>query len=153
MPPLIKLTKSEIVDFARAAVLANTPLSLFRAMVRCPGMDKLRNTPVRDLTRYYDQVTARAERSEIGVGLAYAVLSAIILHTRDQGGIQVDSSRLYWGKQMWELATRGTIPTGLIVPPMTMQNPTATAVTSPATETRFLYDPSGRVLPTWRNLE
>lgn len=151
MPSLTKLTKSEIADFARTAVLANTPLSLFRGMVRCPGMDKLRNTPVHELTHYYDRVTARAERSEIGIGLAYAVLSAIILHTRDQGGIQVDPSRLYWGEQMWELATRGTIPTGLIVPPMTTQNPTATAMTSPPTETRFLYDPGGRVLPPWRN--
>ncbi|MFZ0970568.1 MAG: hypothetical protein WAN13_20015 [Candidatus Acidiferrales bacterium] len=97
MPTVIKLARIDLIEFAQVLVLANTPLSLFRGMVQCGGMQKLRRYPAADLTAYYDGVTARAGRSEIVAGLAYAVLCAIILLAREAPNIQVDAARLQWG--------------------------------------------------------
>jgi hypothetical protein len=67
---VIKLAKSDLRDFARVLILANTPLSLFKGIVRCAGMDKLRKWSTTELIEYYDYITARAERSEVAAGLA-----------------------------------------------------------------------------------
>jgi|SRR5690348_36115 len=143
---MIKLTKSDVIDFARIAVLANTPISLFKGMVGCAGMHKLRQYSVHDLVDYYDRVTARAERSEIVVGLAYAVLCSIALHARDHGGIQIDASRLSWGRRIWDFAVRAAIRTDLIVPALSVQQPKVIARSSASVETPFLFGPNGRPL-------
>jgi hypothetical protein len=118
MPPVMGLSKSELVDFARVVVLANTPLSLFSGMVECSGMQKLRKCSTVDLITYYDHVTARrGRRTEVVAGLAYAVLCALILHKRESPQIQVDASRLHWGERIWEFMNRTNIGTGRITPP------------------------------------
>src|SRR5689334_16878642 len=117
MPPVIP--KSDLMDFARVVVLANTPLSLFNGMVRCAGMDKLRKWSSHELVAYYDKVTARpGQRTEIVAGLAYAVLCAIILQNCESANITVDASRLHWGAHIWEFMSRSNIQTTRIVLPI-----------------------------------
>lgn len=147
MPPLI--TKSEVMEFARVAVFANTPLSLFTGMVRCPGMEKLRAYPSADLIRYYDAVTARAGRSEIVVGLAYAVLCAIMLQRRDTPNIDVDPTRLQWGPRIWDFMNRTNIGTQRIVIPATKfaNVPKVAVLNSASVNTRVpLYGADGQPL-------
>jgi len=150
MPSVIRLTKSDLIEFAQVAVLANTPLSLFKGMVRCAGMTKLRKASIADLTALYDSVTARAGRSEFVVGLAYAVLCAIVLHARETPQITVDASRLNWGKSIWDFMKRahiGTDNVDLKAP----QQPTISSQSSPSTETRVsLYGADGQPI-SWRN--
>lgn len=146
MPTVIKLTKTDLNDFARTAVLANTPLSLLKGLIQCAGMNRLRACPIGDLIEYYDRLTARADRTEIVVGLAYAVLCAVVLHARDAGAVQVDAARLQWGNQIWEFAGRARIGTNLVVSTQSMPRPEIAALTSPSTETRFLYGPDNRPL-------
>ena len=152
MPPIIGLSKSDLVDFARVFVLANTPLSLFRGMVECSGMDKLRKCSHHDLINYYDHVTARGgKRTEIVAGLAYAVLCALILHKRESPQIDVDGSRLHWGQRIWEFMNSTNIGTGRIVSP-SGQEQKFSVIDSPSVKTRIsLYGPDDRS-PIWRNL-
>lgn len=153
MPPVIPLSKSDVTDFARVAVLANTPLSLFTGMVRCSGMDKLRRCPSNDLLAYYNRVTARPGNcTEIVAGVAYAVLFALILQMRETPNIQVDASRLQWGERVLEFATRSNIGTSQITLSGSTPAPRISTSSSPSARTIFpLYGADGQPLP-WRNL-
>jgi hypothetical protein len=148
---VIRLAKSELVDFARVTVLANTPLSLFNGMVNCAGMAKLRRCSTEDLMAYYDRVTARAGRSEIVVGVAYAVLCAIALHAREAANINVDASRLQWGERIWEFMKRANVRTSRFDIDTTPQRPIVTSVSSVSSDTRVsLYGADGNAV-AWRN--
>jgi hypothetical protein len=149
MPSVIKLTKSDLIEFAQVVVLANTPLSLFNGMVRCAGMAKLRKCPTTDLTVYYDHVTARAERSEVVIGLAYAILCAVVLQKRESPEIRVDSSRLQWGERIWDFMKRASIGTGLVAYDAAPQRPRVSTSGTNSTDTPMLYGPGGNVV--WRN--
>ena len=127
--PIVKLTKSDLSEFAEVLVLANTPLSLFNGIVRCSGMQKLRKSSTADLIEYYDRVTARAERSEIVAGLSYAVLCALAIHSRDTT-LDIDSSRLQWGLRIWEFVKRTNVATSSILLSGPTMSPKSTYSTS-----------------------
>ena len=145
MPSVIKLSKTDLIDFARILILANTPLSLFKGMVRCPGMDKLRAYPATELIAYYDRLTARARRSEFTAALAYALLCAVVLHARETRDIQIDPSRLQWGAQIWEFMTQSTIITNYIDIKPTIRQPQISAQNLPSANTR-LFGPDNQQL-------
>jgi hypothetical protein len=73
----------------------------------------MRTEPVQRLTKactyqelegYYDRITARARRTEIGMGLAYSVLVALL--TTERHGSPIDTSRLKWGPVIEELVQK-----------------------------------------------
>lgn len=72
---------------------------------------------LRELTEYFDFITTRGKRTEIIMGLAYAVLIAILLQLRDKwelGNLSVDPSRLQWGPQIYEYLQTSAMSTGMI---------------------------------------
>lgn len=116
MPTVIRLRKSELVEMATVLIVANTPRSLYEGLLRTRAVDRLRNEcPLKDLTAYYDAITARADRSEIAVALAYACLLGIWMHRDNTDfGIKPDASRLSWGIQFESIATASTPRTQII---------------------------------------
>jgi hypothetical protein len=148
---MTKLTKSELFEFAQVFILANTPLSLFNGLIRCAGMQKLRKNSEDVLLRYYDHITGRAERNEIVLALAYAVLCALVLRTREIGSLEVDASRLQWGQRIWDFMKRSDSGTGGLGI-SARQAPTITASNSPSGETRFILGPDGLPALSWRNV-
>ena len=144
-PSVIRLTKTDLIEFAQTLVFANTPLSLFKGMIGCSGMQKLRKYQISELIEYYDWITARGKRTEIVVGLAYAVLCALVLHARDTRGVHFDSSRLQWGERIWKFMERSTIATGRVTLDTSVQEPKISVVSSRPGETPgLLYGPDGQ---------
>jgi hypothetical protein len=100
---MIRVDRHDLRQLARIALLANTPYSLYHALSKSPPVRRMTDTCTEtELRQYYDTITARRGRSEIDVGLAYAVLVALlnIPSRRDP----VDSSRLRWGRTIPGLA-------------------------------------------------
>ena len=94
-----RLSISEFTDFADAFVHANTPISLLNGLVRSSGMRKLRERDINVLLQRCDEVTARPKRNAYIMGLAYAILCAILLHARESSDkINFDETRLDWGQ-------------------------------------------------------
>ena len=145
---MIKLSKSDIVEFAQIFMLANTPLSLFNGMLRCAGMDKLRRATAQELTAKYDQLTAKAERSEVVAALAYAILCGMVVLSRTSPEIDADASRLQWGTAIWEFKKRSEVGTSLIIlPSQNNPPPRVSTSSSPSNDQRFtLYDAAGHPL-------
>ena len=114
---MIELKRRELLEMASAYVVANTARSLFDSLVvDCSAVSYLRRqTNLQDLLAYYDRLTARARRSEVGVGLAYGVLVGILLH-KDNVGAQIapDTSRLQWGEHLHEIAKSANTPNAIL---------------------------------------
>lgn len=113
---MIRLTKSELLEMASVFVAANTPLSLVHGLLKCHAVDRMRyEAEPNQLLAYYDQLTARAARSEIVVGLAYGLLIGILLN-RDNANRQVrpDASRLVWGEYIEQAAPSMNTPTSVV---------------------------------------
>ena len=148
---MTKLTRAELLEFAQIVILANTPISLFRGMERSAGMNALRKTPLPKLIAYYDHITARAKRSEIVIGLAYAILSAIIVQGKSFNHPDVDGTRLQWGAQIQDFMKRAYVGTQSTIILTDFPRPTVSSVGSPAdsrvgSATAGLYAPNGQLL-------
>lgn len=102
---MIKLNRSELISIGNVFVLANTPYSLFSELNANLTVEKIKNQQtINELSKYYDYITDRSKRSEIAMGLAYAVLIALIKKNRDEGNLtfEFDSDRLEWGQTIQE---------------------------------------------------
>jgi len=99
---MISLDRHELMEVGQIYVLANTPYSLYWALLDTTVVSRMINecTPS-ELEAFYDHITSRARRSEISLGLAYSVLIAIL--TCDKPHKAVDASRLRWGLAIEEL--------------------------------------------------
>jgi hypothetical protein len=100
---MIPVAKHELLGLAKLGALANTPASLFGALATNSTVERLRSQMgvgvlIADLARF----TARARRTEITVGLAYAVLVAILTHK--ERAPEFDPTRLTWGDDFVKLA-------------------------------------------------
>lgn len=148
---MTRLSKTELEEILTTFFLANTPVSLFRGMSRCEGMGKLRKCSAVDLSEYYDRITARAERSELVVALAYAVLSAILIRASEGDRVPVDATRLLWGDRIQAHVQRSWVPSTVVsaanAPAQvhSISSPGATVGTS------GLLGPDGRPVGVWRN--
>jgi len=137
------LLRHELKEFAQVLVLANTPLSLFQGLTHCSGMGKLRECSPQALSDYYNRITARARRSEFVVALAYAVLSAILLHAREGNRTSIDASRLLWGEQIRDYLERSTVITQQhFLSPST--EPKIRAMSSVSASTSVILGPDGQ---------
>ena len=95
-----KLPKSKLRELATIFIVANTPISLTRGMLRSDAVDILRKdcTEV-ELLEYYNQVMVKGNRSPFVAALAYATLIALL--TKNPSKEQYpDVSCLQWGKQV-----------------------------------------------------
>jgi hypothetical protein len=107
---MIRVDRHDLRQLARIALLANTPYSLYHALAKSTPVRRMTDTcSETELRQYYDTITARRGRSEIDVGLAYAVLVALlnIPSRRDP----VDSSRLRWGGAIEDLLAKSGVST------------------------------------------
>lgn len=113
---MINVTRSELIQLAMLYLVANTPRSLLEGLARRDAVNKFRyDVPIEDLLTYYEKITSRAKRSEIVVGLAYAVLVGILLHKDNLGGqISPEASRLQWGEQLKMIANSINTPTKIL---------------------------------------
>ena len=109
MPALIDISKSRLAHLAYLRILANTPISLFNALLYENEVQRLKSECSLDtLLKYYDYITTRAERTDISIGLAYTVFVSILIHD------QFTSSRLAahqrdwldWGTEIIEYALK-----------------------------------------------
>jgi hypothetical protein len=108
---VIELRRRDLMQLATAYILANTPISLYHALMRTEALQKLRENASREeLAEYYDKLTARPGRSTGTMALAYAVLLAT-LSKNDGGESKLDSSRLEWGPVVERAARSANPPT------------------------------------------
>jgi hypothetical protein len=103
---MIRLSRRELLEMATVYVVANTPRSLFQGLLHCQAVDRMRReASPEELLAYYDHITARADRSEIVMGLAYGVLMGNVLNTNNRRGhVRIDASRLSWGQHIEQIA-------------------------------------------------
>lgn len=103
---MIQLSRSELCALAEVFILANTPRSLFDAMVVHPVVARMKSGCERkELLLKYDEVTAKDRRSPFIIAFAYAILVALL--TKPSSEIspeQPDVTRLLWGEHFVELA-------------------------------------------------
>jgi hypothetical protein len=149
---MIRLNRNQLLEIAQVLVLANTPLALFKGLVRSSAVQILRaKCSPEELVEYYDSITARARRTEIVMALAYAVLSAILLRARDAKEIHVDATRLLWGEQIRDYVARVAVSTNVVQIVQKTPSPRVHAVSSSSEDTPIsLVDPHGQPL-SWRN--
>jgi hypothetical protein len=98
---MTKISYSSLKELTRIMAFANTPRSLFRAILASRAYDCLsRGSDYGELNSYYDAITSRGKRSPVVAALAYAVLIALLVKTPNSGA--VDSTRLEWGERIAE---------------------------------------------------
>lgn len=113
---MIRLDRKDIIELAGAVILANTPYSLYHALVKTSAVQRMKREcePI-ELEQYYDHVTVRARRTEIELGIAYGILVALL--TSEKICNPVDVSRLQWGEAINELVQKsGRTTQSLIIP-------------------------------------
>lgn len=110
---MIRTKKHELLELATLMLLANTPGSLFTALSKNNTVERLRSEMGQvALAADFARLTARARRTEITLGLAYAVLVAMLTH--EQRSPEFDPTRLMWGKDFVDLAQARGRSTSLI---------------------------------------
>jgi hypothetical protein len=147
MPTMTKLTRSDLRSLARVVVLANTAPSLYVGLMGTQLIGGLkRGSSVAELRSLYDRVTSRGRRTEVGLGIAYAALIALMTH--DAEASRPDGSRLRWGSAIADLIRQTTPATQQIV--MTAANVAAqsrvTEEQSASSANTVPSQPSGIVL-------
>lgn len=96
-----------------SVVLANTPQSLFLALRRSATVDRLANSVTFDhLATYFESITTRGRRTDVTLGIAYAVAVALLTHKTPSGRV-IPYDRLLWGNEFRQLARRGETGTNV----------------------------------------
>lgn len=99
-----KILKSELTEVGTIFLLANTPLSLWDALLKTSTVDKLRMVQTAELVEYWNKLSTRADRTAVSMGLCYSVLIGLLLSKLDTSTGKVDPSRLVWGTDFEEIA-------------------------------------------------
>jgi hypothetical protein len=149
---MIRLSRKSLRDIARIYLLANTPYSLYAQLCSNESIRKLRDdSSMAELQIYYDQITARASRSELALGLAYGVLTAIFMKALLSANMEVpeiDSGRLRWGPQIEEYFRSDWSATNIVV----VRGPSLKIQTSSvnAAPQKIETPPDAHALKPWR---
>ena len=146
---MIRIDRQDLRELTLAFVLANTPPSLFKELDAQAAVHRMRSECSRsDLEAYYQRITTKADRTEMVMALAYAVLVAIL--TTDQAGNPVDSCRLQWGQAIEELAQKSRIFTQHLIirppsprPRVWQQQDTGAGGEITPTSTTVIFRPEG----------
>lgn len=108
---MIHLSKAQLLELASAFVVANTPASLYQSLTTTTAFGRLRDEcSLSELHAYWDQLTARAKRTEIVIALAYGVLISIVSRG-DSRSVKIDTSRLTWGSIIEQITRLRNPPT------------------------------------------
>jgi hypothetical protein len=101
---MIKLSKSELCELASLVVFANTPYSLADALLETQIPSRInRESSFLFLKEYFSKITAKGNRNETVLGVAYLLLVSITVH--DDYTIDNFSEcigYLPWGSQITE---------------------------------------------------
>lgn len=121
---MIKLSRAELKNIARTYVLTNTPYSLLRALNASSAVIRMKSEcSFTQLSAYYDKITAKARRSELTIGLSYAVLISLLTYERKTEG-SIDPMRLRWGPALDEYVKKSSPSfTTLSINASPIQNP------------------------------
>ena len=127
---MIRLDRRELLDLAGNVLLANTPYSLYHALVKTSAVHRMKVEcePI-ELEGYYDRITVRARQTEIELGIAYGVLVALL--TSEKARSTVDVSRLKWGEEFKELVEKSGRATQSIIIQASAVRPTLRNQQSP----------------------
>ena len=127
---MIKLPKSVLRGLVEIIYFANTPKSLFKAILRSRAFDILTEKCSESaLSKYYDELTARPQRTPLVAAIAYTVLIAFLRKSKSPE--LIDASRLEWGEQILPHATSSSNSSGIIIiPGNTYPEPKVTLVSS-----------------------
>lgn len=115
---MTKFPKSELREVTNIYLLANTPKSLFGALVKTNVVDRLRRECSNaELLNYYKKITAKGRRTPFVVAMAYASLIALLLNTPVKEEYP-DTSFLQWGQFLEDYANKkfGSTQTLIISP-------------------------------------
>src|SRR6185295_15597640 len=131
--PMIRISREELREVASVYVVANTPSSMLGGLLRTSAVRRLRSESIGDLAAYYDFVTTRARRTEVSMGLAYAILVSIHFHAHPVPGTRphLDASRLQWGSIIEEQAKSKAPTTQIVVPARHMKTNVISAPSNP----------------------
>ena len=105
---MIVLSRAELNEIGRAAVLANTPASLFHQLRGLSAVRKLKECSNEKLAADYKALTSRYRRTEIVLGMAYCVLIAATIN-----GANIDPTSLEWGSVFQDLIRKNAIITNV----------------------------------------
>jgi uncharacterized membrane protein len=97
---MIDLTIGDLKQIAQVLMVANTPISLLKGLLRSSAMTVLERCQPELLLECFEKISTRARQSEIAVALEYALLAAILTRSRDPMNAPVDASRLSWAEDM-----------------------------------------------------
>jgi hypothetical protein len=76
---MIHLPKTYLEEITNTLILANTPKSLLKGLLKTKAVETLRrDCTAADLSEYYQQITAKGSRSPFVTALAYAVLVTLL---------------------------------------------------------------------------
>ena len=101
---MIRISLSEIHDMARATVLANTPMSLYREVAKLHSVERIsREASTNEIVACLEAILSRKRRNEITAGLQYALFVALLLSGRSS---DVDASKMKWGSDLQAIAQR-----------------------------------------------
>ena len=106
---MIRLKRSERIELAKLYALANTPPSLYHALAKNGTVQRMRaEMGAEALAADLNHLTARDRRTEVSLGLAYAVLVALL--TNPEAEVPRFAERLKWYRAFADLAKK----TGLV---------------------------------------
>lgn len=143
---MTRLSRTELSEIGQIVMLANTPLSLYEALVSTTAVRKLTGDSPVDLSEAYDRITAKGPHSEIGAALAYAILTAILLQGREGKLTRVDETRLKWGEEIANYFKRSTIVTTTTTIPTEPDERWPSVITSDSSPSRGIVGWDGRPL-------
>ncbi len=133
---MIRLDRKELLDLASNVILANTPYSLYHAIVKTSAFGRMkRECSPQQLEQYYDKITERPRRTEIELGITYCVL--LVLLTADNFPNAIDASRLLWGEAIKELIQKSGRATQSIIIAPSVARPTLLHQQSPGSRGLF----------------
>jgi hypothetical protein len=115
---MIHLSKSQLQELTNIYLLANTPKSLLRVLLKTTAVDKLRrDCSPGELLEYYNRITTKAKRSPAVSAMAYAALIALLVKSPPVSQYP-DSSFLQWGTIIESYLSQqfGTTSTLIITP-------------------------------------
>jgi hypothetical protein len=128
-----KLSRTSLKDLTSIFVFANTPKSLFKAILSSSTYKEiLGGSSYEELAKSYNDLTVRARRTPMIAALSYAILIALLKKAKHND--RVDCSRLDWGDHLKQLFDQTQNNSNIIVLDMSesLRAPTGMTIQSGA---------------------
>lgn len=137
---MTKLTKSQLQEITNIYLLANTPKSLLRALLKTSVVDALRrDCSTEELFHSYNRITTKAKRSPFVAALAYCSLIALLVKAPAKSECP-DASYLQWGTIIESHLAREFGTTETVIITSNSPNPTVRLVSTGGMPLRSTQD-------------